>query len=315
MKQIIIDTDPGIDDTMAIYFALNSPELEVIGLTTVYGNTSNIQGTENALRILEIANKEGIPVHTGASKPLVTQYLGKGEIVHGIDGQGNSNLIKPKIKEGEISAINFMKNKIDEFPGQITLVPIGPLTNIAQLLTEYPGIDKKIKEIVLMGGNALSQGNASPAAEANIKNDPEAANHVFKSNTQITMVGLDVTNQVFMDELTIKEISNHGSDQTNHLKVILPHYVDFLSRFYNKQGMPIHDSSAIAFLINSELFKTVNFPIVVETEGISRGKTWMGTSKTEDLNNPWSDRLGINICMEVNSKEVIELIKNTLMKI
>ena len=112
MKQIIIDTDPGIDDTMAIYFALNSPELEVIGLTTVYGNTSNIQGTENALRILEIANKEGIPVHTGASKPLMTQYLGKGEIVHGIDGQGNSNLIKPKIKEGEISAINFMKNKI-----------------------------------------------------------------------------------------------------------------------------------------------------------------------------------------------------------
>jgi inosine-uridine nucleoside N-ribohydrolase len=129
------------------------------------------------------------------------------------------------------------------------------------------------------------------------------------------MVGLDVTNQVFMDELTIKEISNHGSDQTNHLKVILPHYVDFLSRFYNKQGMPIHDSSAIAFLINSELFKTVNFPIVVETEGISRGKTWMGTSKTEDLNNPWSDRIGIDICMEVNSKEVIELIKNTLMKI
>jgi uridine nucleosidase len=245
----------------------------------------------------------------------MTEYLGKGEIVHGIDGQGNSNLIQPKIKEGEISAINFMKNKIDEFPGQITLVPIGPLTNIAQLLTEYPGIDKKIKEIVLMGGNALSQGNASPAAEANIKNDPEAANHVFRSNTKITMVGLDVTNQVFMDELTIKEISNHGSDQTNHLKVILPHYVDFLSRFYNKQGMPIHDSSAIAFLINSELFKTVNFPIVVETEGISRGKTWMGTSKTEDLNNPWSDRIGIDICMEVNSKEVIELIKNTLMKI
>tara|TARA_Y100000385_G_scaffold279407_1_gene329039 strand:+ start:5341 stop:6285 length:945 start_codon:yes stop_codon:yes gene_type:complete len=313
LKKIIIDTDPGIDDTMAIYFALNSPELDVIGLTTVYGNTSNTQGTENALRILEIANKDRIPVHTGASKPLLTEYLGKGEIVHGFDGQGNSNLPKPTLEKGKDSAIEFMKNKIEEFPGEITLVPIGPLTNIAELLIAHPGIDKKIKEIVLMGGNALSQGNASPAAEANIKNDPEAANYVFKSNTQITMVGLDVTNEVFMNSITIDEISNHGNAQTDHLKVILPHYVDFLSQFYNRKGMPIHDSSAIAYLVNSKLFTTIDFPIVVETDGISRGKTWMGTSKTEDVNNPWADRSDVKICMEVNAEEVIKLIKNTLL--
>lgn len=312
MRKIIIDTDPGIDDTMAIYLALNSNLLDVIGITTVYGNTSNTQGTENALRILEIAKREDIPVHTGASKPLKTEYLGKGEIVHGKDGQGNSNLRIPQKKVSNLTAIEFLKNKINEYPGEVTLVPIGPLTNIAQLLIENPTIDQKISEIVLMGGNALSQGNASPAAEANIRNDPEAANVVFNSNTLITMVGLDVTNEVFMDNSTINEITTSGSKETDHLKIILPHYVDFLSKFYNKKGMPIHDSSAIAYLINKNLFKTINYPIVVETEGISRGKTWMGTSKTEDVNDPWSNRVNVNICIEVDSEKVIELIRKTL---
>ena len=312
MRKIIIDTDPGIDDTMAIYLALNSNLLDVIGITTVYGNTSNTQGTENALRILEIAKREDIPVHTGASKPLKTEYLGKGEIVHGKDGQGNSNLRFPQKKVSNLTAIEFLKNKINEYPGEVTLVPIGPLTNIAQLLIENPTIDQKISEIVLMGGNALSQGNASPAAEANIRNDPEAANVVFNSNTLITMVGLDVTNEVFMDNSTINEITTSGSKETDHLKIILPHYVDFLSKFYNKKGMPIHDSSAIAYLINKNLFKTINYPIVVETEGISRGKTWMGTSKTEDVNDPWSNRVNVNICIEVDSEKVIELIRKTL---
>ena len=312
MRKIIIDTDPGIDDTMAIYLALNSNLLDVIGITTVYGNTSNTQGTENALRILEIAKREDIPVHTGASKPLKTEYLGKGEIVHGKDGQGNSNLRIPQKKVSNLTAIEFLKNKINEYPGEVTLVPIGPLTNIAQLLIENPTIDQKISEIVLMGGNALSQGNASPAAEANIRNDPEAANVVFNSNTLITMVGLDVTNEVFMDNSTINEITTSGSKETDHLKIILPHYVDFLSKFYNKKGMPIHDSSAIAYLINKNLFNTINYPIVVETEGISRGKTWMGTSKTEDINDPWSNRVNVNICIEVDSEKVIELIRKTL---
>ena len=312
MKKIIIDSDPGIDDTMAIYLALNSDLLDVIGITTVYGNTSNTQGAENALRILEIAKREDIPVHIGASKPLTTEYLGKGEVVHGKDGQGNSNLHAPQSKVAKLTAVEFLKNKINEYPGEVIVVPIGPLTNIAQLLIENPNIDQKISEIVLMGGNALSQGNASPAAEANIRNDPEAANIVFSSNTLITMVGLDVTNEVFMNDNTINEITSSGSRETDHLKLILPHYVDFLSKFYDKTGMPIHDSSAIAYLIDKNLFKTIKYPIVVETEGISRGKTWMGTSKTEDVNDPWSNRVDVDICIEVDSEKVIRLITKTL---
>tara|TARA_B100001123_G_C15105403_1_gene945262 strand:+ start:113 stop:1060 length:948 start_codon:yes stop_codon:yes gene_type:complete len=307
-QKIIIDTDPGIDDTMAIFFALNSPEIDVLGLTTVYGNTSTDQGTINALRILEIALRTDIPVYAGADKPLESEYTGKGEFVHGHDGQGNTNLKAPSIKAETGSAIDFLENTIRENPGEVILVPIGPLTNIAELLIKNPEIAKDIKEIILMGGNALSQGNASPSAEANIRNDPEAADIVFSADCEISMVGLDVTNQVFMDKKHIDKIVNFDSPQSNHLKKIFPFYVDFLTEFFSKEGMPTHDSSAIAYIIDKTLFETIQYPIVVETLGISRGKTWMGTGMDETNNNPWEKRRDVNICIEVNVQKVIDLI-------
>tara|TARA_B100000029_G_scaffold515767_1_gene624558 strand:- start:1731 stop:2717 length:987 start_codon:yes stop_codon:yes gene_type:complete len=308
-QKIIIDTDPGIDDTMAIFFALNSPEIDVLGLTTVYGNTSTEKGTINALRILEIASRTDIPVYAGAIKPLESEYTGKGEFVHGHDGQGNTNLELPKTKTSTGLAVDFLENAIKENPGEIILVPIGPLTNIAELLTRNPKIAKDIKEIILMGGNALSQGNASPSAEANIRNDPEAADIVFSADCEISMVGLDVTNQVFMDMGDIDKIVNFDSPQARHLKRIFPFYVNFLSEFFGKEGMPTHDSSAIAYLIDRSLFETIQYPIVVETLGISRGKTWMGTGMDKTNDNPWKNRRDVNICIEVDSEKVIELIK------
>ena len=307
-QKIIIDTDPGIDDTMAIFFALNSPEVNLLGLTTVYGNTSTDKGTLNALRILEIASRTDIPVYEGAVKPLETEYKGKGEFVHGYDGQGNTNLPPPTTKAGKGSAVDFLEEKIKEHPGEVTLVPIGPLTNIAKLFIKNPKIARDIKEIILMGGNALSQGNASPSAEANIKNDPEAADIVFSADCEISMVGLDVTNEVFMDKENIDKIVNFDSPQAKHLKKIFPFYVNFLSQFFNKEGMPTHDSSAIAYLIDRALFKTIQYPIVVETLGISRGKTWMGTGMDKTNENPWENRRNINICIEVQKEKVIDLI-------
>ncbi len=307
-QKIIIDTDPGIDDTMAIFFALNSPEIDVLGLTTVYGNTSTEKGTINALRILEVASRTDVPVYAGAIKPLESEYTGKGEFVHGHDGQGNTNLEPPKTKTGTGTAVDFLEKAINENPGEVTLVPIGPLTNIAQLLLNNPKIAKDIKEIILMGGNALSQGNASPSAEANIRNDPEAADIVFSADCEISMVGLDVTNQVFMDKEHIDKIINFDSPQTKHLKKIFPFYVDFLSKFFDKEGMATHDSSAIAYLIDRNLFKTIQYPIVVETLGISRGKTWMGTGMDQLDHNPWENRRNVNICIEVDEEQVIDLI-------
>jgi len=307
-QKIIIDTDPGIDDTMAIFLSLNSPELDLLGLTTVYGNTSTDQGTINALRILEISSRQDIPVFGGADKPLKTQYTGKGQFVHGHDGQGNTNLDPPSTKAESGSAVDFLEKIIKENPGEIILVPIGPLTNIAELLLKNPKIAKDIKEIVLMGGNALSQGNASPSAEANIRNDPEAADIVFAADCEISMVGLDVTNQVFMGKEDIEKIVNFDSPQTKHLKKIFPFYVDFLTQFFDKEGMATHDSSAIAYLIDRNLFKTIQYPIVVETLGISRGKTWMGTGMDQLDHNPWENRRNVNICIEVDEEKVIDLI-------
>ena len=293
---------------MAIFFALNSPEVDLLGLTTVYGNTSTDQGTINALRILEIASRTDIPVYAGANKPLESEYTGKGEFVHGHDGQGNTNLKVPSIKAATGSAVDFLEKTILENPGEVILVPIGPLTNIGELLIKNPNIAKDIKEIILMGGNALVQGNASPAAEANIRNDPEAADIVFSADCEISMVGLDVTNQVFMNKETIDKIVNFDNPESKHLKKIFPFYVNFLSKFFNKEGMPTHDSSAIAYLIDRTLFKTLKYPIVVETLGVSRGKTWMGTGMDKTNHNPWANRRNVNICNEVNVEKVIALI-------
>ena len=174
VRKIIIDTDPGIDDAMAIFLALASPELDVVGLTTVMGNVEVDLATTNALRLLEIAGRSDIPVAEGAGKPIATDFLGTVEFVHGDDGQGNAFLPSPASRPLGISAAEFIVQQARAYPGEITLVPIGPLTNIALALRLEPNLPKLVAGAVLMGGNAFCPGNASPTAEANIRNDPEA---------------------------------------------------------------------------------------------------------------------------------------------
>ena len=314
VKKIIIDTDPGIDDSLAIFYALNSPELEVLGLTTIFGNAHTSTCTINALKLLEIANADHIPVCEGASVPLNGNFRGPASFVHGDDGQGNSYQDAPSKQKEELSAVEFLKQSIDKNPGEITLVPIGPLTNIAQLLIDNPGIDSKNNEIVLMGGNAVSEGNATPTAEANILNDPEAADIVFSSNCLVTMVGLDVTNKVFMNKDEIETLYSFDNPKSKHLEKITPFYYNFLKVFFEKDGMPIHDSSAITYLLKPEFFTVIQHPIKVETEGISRGKTWMalGSSNIEEWQSerlkPWAGRNPVNICIDVDVQKVIKFI-------
>ncbi|SVE40212.1 uncharacterized protein METZ01_LOCUS493066, partial [marine metagenome] len=230
-RKIIIDTDPGIDDSMAIFYALNSPEIELLGLTTIFGNASTEICTINALRLLEIAGRSDIPVYKGAEKPISSERRGSPGFVHGLDGQGNSNLPPPKISVQNETALEFLHKTIRDNPGEVTLVPIGPLTNIAELLIHDGSIDQDIKEIILMGGNAISEGNATPTAEANIINDPEAADIVFSANCEISMVGLDVTNKVFMSKEEINILCQFDDPRSEHLKKIIPFYYDFLSSF------------------------------------------------------------------------------------
>ena len=314
VKKIIIDTDPGVDDSLAIFVALNSPELDVLGLTTVFGNAITSTCTENALRLLEIAKRTEVPVAEGAHLPLNGNLRGAASFVHGENGQGNVELKPPANKTLEIDAVTFLKNQIEVHPNEITLVPVGPLTNIANLLTNHPGIDSKIKEIVLMGGNAQSPGNATPTAEANILNDPEAADIVFSAQCEITMVGLDVTNNVFMSEEQINKLGSFENEKSKHISKINPFYFNFLKEFFQDNGMPIHDSSAVTYLVHPEYFETLCYPIKVETEGISRGKTWMGmgiSDNEEGLGErlkPWENRRKVNICIGVDSQKVISFI-------
>ena len=314
VKKIIIDTDPGVDDSLAIFVALNSPELEVLGLTTIFGNAVTTTCTENALRLLEIAERTDIPVAEGAHIPLNGNFRGAATFVHGDNGQGNAELPLPTTKSLEIDAVAFLKETIETHPNEITLVPVGPLTNIANLLTQHPGVDKKIKEIVLMGGNAQSPGNATPTAEANILNDPEAADIVFSAQCEITMVGLDVTNNVFMSEEQVNTLGSFNNAKSKHINKINPFYFSFLKNFFEENGMPIHDSSAVTYLVHPEYFETIQHPIKVETLGISRGKTWMGmgiSDNEEGLGErlkPWENRTKAKICINVDSEKVISFI-------
>ncbi len=314
VKKIVIDTDPGVDDSLAIFIALNSPEIDVLGLTTIFGNATTTTCTKNALRLLEIAERTDIPVVEGAHVPLNGNFRGAATFVHGDNGQGNAELPLPMTKPLKIDAVTFLNETIESHPNEITLVPIGPLTNIANLLVEHPGIDGKIKEIVLMGGNAQSPGNATPTAEANILNDPEAADIVFSAQCEITMVGLDVTNNVFMSEDQVKTIGSFNNAKSKHINKINPFYFNFLKKFFKENGMPVHDSSAVTYLVHPNYFETIQHPIKVETLGVSRGKTWMGmgiSDNEEGLGErlkPWENRTKANICINVDSEKVISFI-------
>ncbi|MCS6836971.1 MAG: nucleoside hydrolase [Anaerolineae bacterium] len=308
-RKIIIDTDPGVDDSMAIFFALNSPELEVIGLTTIYGNVHTSLATTNALRLLEIAARTDIPVAQGANDPLAIPYGGPVPFVHGADGQGDANLPPPSTCAVDQSAAVFIIEQIMRQPGEVTLVPIGPLTNIALALRLEPRIAQRVREVVLMGGNALGPGNATPAAEANIHNDPEAADVVFGAPWQVTMVGLDVTHTVHMTSADLEAYARSSKATARHIVHILPKYRQYFEDTYGCDGIFVHDSSAIAYAIDPTLFTVQRWPVRVETSGLfSRGKTWPLVTQTDHRLPEWEGRPLVNVPTRVDGRRVVDLI-------
>src|SRR5215469_4786946 len=239
-RKIIIDTDPGIDDSMAIFYALQSPELEVIGLTTVFGNASTSTCTTNALRLLEIAGRSDIPVFSGAQRSLTRPFPGGAPWVHGADGQGNTDLAAPLLAASMEPAAQFIAEQVLQSPGEVTLVAIAPLTNVALALLLYPDLATHIAQIVLMGGNAYREGNASPAAEANIRNDPESADIVLGAECPVTMIGLDVTHKVMMSGHQLDQIGGFANPRAEHLARILPFYRQFYRSRYGHDGIYVH---------------------------------------------------------------------------
>ena len=239
-RKLIIDTDPGIDDAMAIYLALASPELDIVGLTTVFGNVHVDLATTNALRLLEIAGRGDIPVAEGAAGPIASEYHGPIPHIHGTDGQGDTHLPPPVATACGKSAVEFL---IEASQGErpLTILALGPLTNLAIALRQDPGLADRVEEVVIMGGNALGPGNATPAAEANIWCDPEAADFVLGCFDRLTMVGLDVTHEVVMSGDEIATLDQSASTTARHLGAVVSKYLDFFRQNQDRDGIIIHD--------------------------------------------------------------------------
>ncbi len=311
-KKIIIDTDPGVDDAMAILFALKSPELELIGLTTIYGNVHTDLATQNALRLVEFSGRPDIPVAHGAAKPMVVPLKPVADFVHGYDGLGNTNQPSPAGQAIDQPAAQFIVETIMSKPGEVTLVPVGALTNIALALALEPRIVENVAEVVLMGGAATVNGNVNPAAEANIINDPHAADVVFTAGWPITMVGLDVTMKSVMTDDYLASLKANGSKVGQFIYDISRFYVDFHRQTHGIVGIHNHDSSAIAYVIDPTLFGTQSAPIRVATCGIAAGQTIMDRRQHWQESGAWSNILPTNVCLDVDSERLLALYKERI---
>jgi inosine-uridine nucleoside N-ribohydrolase len=306
-RKILIDTDPGIDDAMAIFYALESPELDVVGVTTVFGNAHTETCTENALRLLEIAGRTDIPVAQGARRPLAMPYRGPADFVHGRNGQGDVPLAPPTTAPVSRDAAHVIVDTVMSAPGEITLVPLGPLTNVALALLIEPLLAANLAGIVLMGGNAFCGGNASPAAEANVLNDPEAADLVFGAVCPIVMCGLDVTERTFLPAADITRIGEVDDPRAQHLARILPCYQAFYQERLGIDGIFVHDSTTITYLLAPELYRSVSHPIRVDCgDGVGRGKTW-SAQRVSDRESPWAGRPPVTILTEVDAPGALRL--------
>jgi inosine-uridine nucleoside N-ribohydrolase len=263
--RILIDTDPGYDDAAAIIAAAFSSNIDIIGLTTVFGNTSHDIVKKNTASMLDYFNID-IPYAFGEEEPL-----NKNNTATEISEKDVFNLPEPESREDIKGAIEFLKEKLEEAKGKVTLVTLGPLTNISKLFKQYPKCKTMIDRIVMMGG-ALNTGNITSAAEFNIYCDPEAAKEIFNSGMEIVMAGLDVTRETKLYEDDLEKISGFGEKQMKLVEIIKT-----CSSKYGltpEKGIPVHDVCTIMYLLEPEIFESEKFNVDVEARGeITRGMT------------------------------------------
>ena len=274
MQKIIIDTDPGIDDALAILLALASPEVKVEGLTIVHGNCSLQQGTKNALSILELAQRTYIPVAVGHELPLVQPSLLAPE-THGNTGMGYVKFPSRVTAPIQQHAVDFIIETIMASPGEITLVPIGPLTNIAAAVRREPRIVAGLKEVVIMGGAILMQGNTTPLAEFNTYVDPHAAHIVYHSGMNIRLVPLDVTYQCVLTPGDIERLLKIDSPVSRLVADSTRFYMEFHDVYQKIDGCVINDPLALALVFKPELVDTEELYVDVDIAGgVSMGNTF-----------------------------------------
>lgn len=308
-QKIILDTDPGIDDAMAVFFAFQSAEIEVLGLTTVYGNVPVTMSAQNALTLCELAGQD-IPVTKGVGMPWVGPESGYAQFVHGQDGFGDINFPPSKRQLDPRSSAQYIVDMARQYPGEITLVAIGPLGNLALALRLEPELPKLIKDVKIMGGAAFVAGNVTPVAEANIWNDCFAAEIVFSADWDITMFGLDVTNAVpfapeFVDVLAQKNAKLGGFVQKS-----AQFYIDFYSQGREERVCYFHDAFPLAYMIDPSLFELTEGHIRIATDPLNRGQTSVAPIGST-FNPLWLEAKKIKVATKVDQHRLQKLYIDT----
>ncbi len=300
-KRILFDTDPGIDDACAILLALASPEVSVEGLSIVHGNCSLEQATTNALSILELANASHIPVARGCQLPLVQPSLLAPE-THGDTGLGYAELPAPRAKPIDQHAIDFLIEKILASPGEVTLLAIGPLTNVALGIRQEPRIVQVLKEIIIMGGALRHEGNTTALAEFNTYVDPHAAHIVYHAGIPATLVPLDVTYQCILTPGDVRRLQETDSPITKFVADATRFYMEFHDEFQKIEGCVINDPLALALIFAPELCTYQELPVDVDLSGgISMGKT------VADFYNYGKKSANMRVAVDVRARDFMDL--------
>ena len=299
---VIIDCDPGHDDAMALLLAIASPELELVAVTTVAGNASLENVTANAIKVLDVAGRQDIPLAAGADRALLFPARVANE-VHGATGMDGPDLPPPSREPEPMHAVELLAAKLREQP--LTLIPTAPLTNIALLLALHPELHERIERIVLMGG-AVGLGNVTPSAEFNIWCDPEAAHRVFTSSIDVTLVGLDVTHQAMLSAARAEALR-----ETGRAGALVADLHAFYRRFhvevYGHDDTPVHDALAVAHVIDPTLLRTEHLNVEIDvTQGPARGRTVADQLK----------RLGrepnAHVALDVDAERFIDLLTDRI---
>lgn len=263
-RPIIIDTDPGQDDAIAILLALASPELDVLAITTVAGNVPQPQVTHNALSLLALAGREDVPVYRGCERPLL-RALYTAEYVHGPTGLDGATLPRSRVAAEPGHAVDLIIEAcLDATDNPITLCPIGPLTNIGMAIAKHPRIIDRIREIVWMGGAFDEAGNTTPLAEFNAYVDPHAAHVVFTSGIPLTIAPLDVTHRALMLPRHIEALAGKGTRVAEAAAGLIRYYEQYDMDKYEIPGAPMHDPCVIAYLVDQTMFTSVEGSVSVD---------------------------------------------------
>ena len=310
MKRVIIDTDPGIDDTAAIFFALTSGALQVEMLTTVLGNVDVEQATRNALTILEVAGRPDIPVYRGAGRPLNGDTPTYSPRIHGRNGLGDVELEPPRTSPGQGRGAERLVEAVMAAPGEITVLAIGPLTNVALALSLEPRVAGALDQLILMGGAVRTPGNITAVASANLYNDAEAASIVYRSGAPLVQIGLDVCRPTVITHAHLDRLRAGGNGMTTFLTAITPVIQAFYRQTYRQEaGVHYNDVPAIAYAIDPGLFRAERLPVLIETAGtLTRGQT------VPDWHRQWGMEPNVEVCLEVDAQRLADQFTDTLVR-